>query len=240
MAIANDIKALSEEIEASYGTRVAAVKDLVEETRQTLKGFQRDHKETAKALRVDLAKVKPRLTQTESQRLEDFKAINAGIKARIDGIVKETAGLLSDFRKEQEALATALKELLAESESVRLEDFKAMHAEITRHQRERIAEVKHLLGKFRKDQEEAHKHWQSLARAMAAKRAGKKAPKPEAPKKVTVEEAAEAKEEAPPEKPMTYREFFAYHRPRLKGTSKERMKKIGVMWSQYKRAHGIE
>lgn len=239
MAIAGDIKNLAEEIESSYGARVTTVKELIKETRKTLEGFQRDHEEMAKALKVDLAK-------GESARLEDFKAVNAAVKARIGGIVKETAGLLSDFRKEQEALATALRELLAESESVRLEDFKSMHAEIARRQKERIAEAKDLLAEFRGDQEEAHKAWQSLAKTMAAKRARRArkeipaAPKAKVPEKVKVEKAEEAEKEAPPEKPMTYREFFAYHRPRLKGSSKERMKKIGVMWGQYKRTHGIE
>lgn len=233
MAIADDIKALGEEIEASYGARVAAVQDLVKETRKTLEGFQADHRRMAKALKTDLA-------QGESQRLEDFKAMNAAIKRSVEAIFKETARLLSDFSKEQKEMAAALRKVLAEGESARLEDFRPMLAEIQRRQKDRIAEVKGLLGEFHKAQEEAHKAWQSLAKTMASKRAGKVAPlKPTVAKRVEVEEVAEVKEKTPAEKPMTYREFFAYHQPRLKGSAKERMRKIGAMWAQYKSAQGI-
>lgn len=228
MAIAEEMKNLAEEIVASYGTRVATVNDLIKETRKTLKDFQVDHREMAKALKIGLA-------QGESQRLGDFKALNTAIKGSVEEIVKETARLLSDFAKEQKEMAAALKEVLAKGESTRMGDFRTLHAGIQHRQGERVAEIRATLSSFRKDQEEAHKHWQNLAKVMAAKHAGKEAPKPKAAERVP-EKAEEVKKEVPSEERMTYKEFFAYHRPRVEGSSKERMIKIGKMWREYQSA----
>lgn len=235
MAIAGDMKNLAEEIESSYGARVATVQDLIKETHKTLEGFQKDHQRMAQALKTDLR-------QGEAQRLEDFKAMNAGLKRSVEAIVKGTTQLLSDFGKEQREMAETLRKMLAEGESARLEDFKGMLTEIQQRQKERVAEVRSRLREFRSDQEEAQKLWQNLARVMAAKR-GRKAvprPSPEVVAKPTPKPMPEPTPKPSGEKPMTYREFFAYHQPRLKGSAKEKMKKIGVMWAQYKSAQGIE
>jgi len=47
MSIANQIKSLTEDIEASYGTRITAVSDIVKETQQTLGNFSREHRKMA-------------------------------------------------------------------------------------------------------------------------------------------------------------------------------------------------
>lgn len=229
MTIADEMKNLAGEIETSYGARVAAVKDLIKETHQTLEGFQRDHRRMAEALKTDLA-------QGESRRLEAFKALNADIKRSVEVIFKETARLLSDFSKEQKEMAVALRKVLAEGESARLEDFRAVLPEIRRRQKERVGEVQAVLRNFRRDQGEAHGHWQNLAKVMAAKRAGKRVPIAEVPKEAEVPKRVEEVAEVGAPTGMTYREFFAYHHPRLGGGPKERVRRIGQMWGEYRRA----
>lgn len=233
MAIADEMKNLAEEIVASYGARVAAVGEIVKETRQTLRGFQANQRRMAEALKTGLA-------QGESQRLEAFKVKALDIKKLVDAILKETAELLSDFRKEQKEMAEALRGTLAKGESARLDDFRAMFSATQRRQKERVGEVQATLREFRKDQEEAHRYWWNLTKGAAARRTGRETSKLEVAKPVA-EKVEEAEEEKAAEIPpgIAYRDFFAYWSPKIKGVSnEERMKEIGRKWGEYKRARG--
>jgi hypothetical protein len=49
------INSVTEDIEASYGRRIAAVADIVKETHQTLGNFHREHDKMAHELKRSLA-----------------------------------------------------------------------------------------------------------------------------------------------------------------------------------------
>ncbi len=55
MSVSDQIKAFTEDIEASYGTRMAEVADIVKETHQTLGKFNRERTKMATDLRRSLA-----------------------------------------------------------------------------------------------------------------------------------------------------------------------------------------
>jgi len=191
MTIANQIKSLTEDIEASYGTRIAAVSDIVKETQQTLGSFRRTHKEMAH-------KLAEFLSSSEKGRLEEFAHLFGGIKVAVESIEKDTANLLSNFAQEHKEMAQALSSSLDESESTRIAEFKEMLRSIQSRQKEREEETAELLSDYQKDLSETRRHWQNLAKVMAAKRAGKSIPSAKAEMGVPAvvkEEAEESFEE---------------------------------------------
>ncbi|MBU2578177.1 MAG: hypothetical protein ABH867_00915 [Patescibacteria group bacterium] len=187
MSIANQVKSLAEDIEASYGARVAAVSDIVKETRQTLGNFNREHKKMADDLRDSLS-------TSERERMKDFATLIADIKAAVESIEKDTTDLLSKFAQEHKEMAQALNSSLDESESTRIAEFKEMLRSIQSRQKEREEETAELLSDYQKDLSETKRHWRNLAKVMAAKRAGKSIPSPKAEIGVSVAVKEEAKE----------------------------------------------
>jgi len=106
MGMADDMRNLAQEIHASYDARVAWVATLRRETAEMLRGFQRDHREMATALRRSLA-------EAESQRKGDFKAMFGGIQQRVVALRRETSELLTGFQREREAMASHWQNLTA-------------------------------------------------------------------------------------------------------------------------------
>ncbi|MDP2960594.1 MAG: hypothetical protein Q8N71_04135 [candidate division Zixibacteria bacterium] len=188
MPIASQIKSLTEDIEASYGARVVAVSDIIKETHQTLGSFHRAHQKMAGDLRDSLS-------TSERERMKDFATLIGDIKAAVESIEKDTTDLLSKFAQEHKEMARVLSSSLDESESTRIAEFKEMLKSIQSRQKEREEETAELLSDYQKDLSETKRHWQNLAKIMAAKRAGKPVPTPRAEmgvSKAVKEEAEEA------------------------------------------------
>jgi len=188
MNIANQVKSLTEDIEASYGTRIAAVSDIVKETHRTLGNFNREHEKMAGGLRRSLA-------SGESVRIKEFTTLIGEIKEVVESIEKDTTNLLSRFAQEHKEMARVLNASLDESESTRIAEFKEMLRSIQSRQKEREEETAELLSDYQKDLSETKRHWQNLAKVMSAKRAGKSIPSTKAQMGVPAivkEEAEEA------------------------------------------------
>jgi predicted DNA-binding protein YlxM (UPF0122 family) len=82
------MKSLAQDIEASYGTRRAAVSEIVKETHQTLENFHREREEKARAFRASLS------SETRER-------------------IEKTQDLLSHFAKEHEEMAGSLRRELS-------------------------------------------------------------------------------------------------------------------------------
>lgn len=189
MPIAQEMKNLTEEIAVSYGERMSFLGGLEKDTHQMIDRFGKERKTTAK----DLATF---LNNSESTRISNFKGLMSDIEARLSAIRagegerrKEVASLLNRLEDELSAMAAELDAFLGKSEKRRLEEFRQMLSDIQSRQRAREKEVAELLNASRKDISEAKTAWQNLAKILASKRGGKKAPLAEVPKRV--EEAAE-------------------------------------------------
>ncbi len=97
MGIATEMRDLTQEIQASHEARTAWEADLRRKTAELLKGFQRELREMASALKAGLAR-------SESERRREFQAMMRGIQARQRERKQEVADFLTGFRRElQEA-----------------------------------------------------------------------------------------------------------------------------------------
>jgi len=199
MSVSDQIKAFTEDIEASYGTRMAEVADIVKETHQTLGKFnrertkmasdlkrslasnRREHERMAKDLKRNLAsnrsartsqvrkmraennkdlkenaqKIAKFLSASEKERGKEFAALMGEIKGAVAVIEKDTAQTLADFRSDQKEMAGSLRSELS--------TFRMNLSEA----------VDDMMADFSADHRQARTHWENMARAMAAKRAGK-------------------------------------------------------------------
>lgn len=188
MPIAQEMKNLAEDIEASYGERLTTLQHLIAETRQMQRRFRDEHKEMAQALGSFL-------DNSESTRITEFKEMLRSIQSRQGAREEEVAEMIKKFEDELAQMASQLKEFLSDSEATRLEDFKSTLATIRSRQREREEETVELLGSYQRDLAEARGYWQNLAKIMASKRTGRKVPITEVPKEAEVSPRVEEEAE---------------------------------------------
>lgn len=113
MGMADEMRNLAQEIRASYDARKAWIANLKEETAEMLEGFQRDHRETATALKRLLAKAQRLLAEAESRRKGDFRARFGAIQQRVAALRRETSDLLAGFRCEMQELASAWQNMVS-------------------------------------------------------------------------------------------------------------------------------
>lgn len=164
----------------------AAVEAIGKDTAETRAKNVKDLKEMAH-------KLAEFLSSSEKGRLEEFAHLFGEIKEAVESIEKDTTNLLSNFAQEHKEMARVLSSSLDEGELTRIAEFKEMLKSIQHRQKEREEETAELLSDYQKDLSETKRHWQNLARIMAAKRAGKSIPQPRAEMGVpaAVKEAAE-------------------------------------------------
>ncbi len=181
MSINHQVKSLTEDIEASYETRIAAVSDLVKETHQTLGNFHREHEKMASDQKRSLASNRSGrarqvqkmragnaedsrdtarafaafLSASEKERMKGFATLMREIKGAVADIEKDTAKTLADFRSDHQEMASSLR------------------SELSCFQRELSKMVGDMLAGFSADHRQAHTHWEHLNNVMAAKRAGR-------------------------------------------------------------------
>ena len=162
MPIANQMKSLVEDIEASYGARVVVVADIVKEARATLGSFHRAHKRMADDLKSSLSadnrdrvgevgKIRAEnvkdlkemvqelakfLSSSEKERIEEFTTLIGEIKGAVRAIEKDTAETLADFRSSHREMS------------------EAQGAELVKITKERIKEVSQKLSEFGREHQE--------------------------------------------------------------------------------------
>jgi Sec-independent protein translocase protein TatA len=160
MPIAQDMKSLGEDIVTSYDTRIAAVGNIIAETGDLLKRFNKEHKGMSVELKRDLA-------QGEDERLKAFKALLSDIQKRQKEREAEVGKMLKTFQKEHKEMADALEKMLAASENERLKEFKPMLAGIRKRIKEIGTEVANYLAEVKDDMTKAGEAWQKMAEQMA-------------------------------------------------------------------------
>jgi len=199
MSVSDQIKALTEDIEASYGTRMAEVSDIVKETHQTLGKFNRERTKMATDLRRSLASnrrehegmakdLKRNLASNRSARASQVRKMraenNKDLKENAQKIAKFLSASEKERGKEFAALMGEIKGAVAVIEkdtAQTLADFRSDQKEMAGSLRSELSTfrmnlseaVDDMMADFSADHRQAHTHWENTARAMAAKRAGK-------------------------------------------------------------------
>ncbi len=147
------VKSVTEDIEASYGLRIAGVADIVNETHQTLGNFHREHDKMAQELKRSLA-------ASERERKKEFARLKRELQGNIATIEKDTAHTLASLRSEHHEMAEVLR------------------SELSSFQIDLSSAVEDILAASSADSRQARHEWQKLTHVMATKRAGKTAPAP--------------------------------------------------------------
>jgi len=191
MSIANQVKSLTENIEASYGTRITAVSDIVKETHQTLGNFSREHRKMADDLRDLLSASGKERSVSEKERIEEFTTLIGEIKGAVTAIEKDTAETLADFRSSHKEMSEAQGAELVKITKERVEEVSQKLSEFGREHQKMARQLRGELSSFQKklerevaemrapviaDLKEARRNWQNLAKVMAAKKVGKPIP----------------------------------------------------------------
>ena len=172
----DQMKSLTEDIEASYETRKAAVSALVKETHQSLGNFHRGREKMTSDLKRSLASNKVRrakdvqkmraenskglkdmskeltgfLSTAESERRQEFAAWIGEMKDRRAALEKDTAQMLADFRSEHEEIASALKAGLAGETRERIETIHDLMSRFTNERKEQADLLRSELSTFQR------------------------------------------------------------------------------------------
>ncbi len=103
MRLAEDMRALAQEIASSFDARVATVAALRQETAAKLKGFRQEMKNIQHELRRKAADLRRFLGNAAFSRMREFQAMHQGIRARQEERNREMASMLNGFWREREA-----------------------------------------------------------------------------------------------------------------------------------------
>ena len=176
MSIANQVKSLTENIEASYGTRITAVSDIVKETKSSLGSFHRAHKKMADDLRDSLStnnsgrvsevgKMRAEnveelkemvqelarfLSSSEKERIEEFTTLIGEIKGAVTAIEKDTAETLADFRSSHKEMSEAQGAELVKITKERVEEVSQKLSEFGREHQKMARQLRGELSSFQK------------------------------------------------------------------------------------------
>ena len=160
MAIAEDMKKLTENIIISNDVRVKALGDLVADTHETLKGFSMDRK---------------KMGVQQAKNLADF----------VNSLTKDVGSMLSGFEKDRGKMSKELKDKLAkevkEIETFvanKLKEFNKDHVDMSEELKKDLAkyvegivkETRGFLKECGSNMAQARKAWQSMSATMAKAR----------------------------------------------------------------------
>lgn len=173
--MANNIAQLTEDILNSYEARVQVVRNIIQDTAGLLDDFKRRREEMAGDLRDNLAK-------SEHLRKKDFDRMMSDILVAQNERETNVREMLSNFRKEEDAMLVSLKDLLKKGKSIRLKDLKRFMVDIreNRHRREKEtsetvsqelekmqSEIGKMLDEFKSERERMSQEWNVLAGALS-------------------------------------------------------------------------
>jgi hypothetical protein len=113
MALAEEMRTLTQDIASSFDTRAARVKALKRETAVKLKAFRQEMKDVQHELRRKAADLKKFLSNAEAYRMRDFRAMHQGIRARQEERNGTVARMLESFRRQREAAASHWQSMTA-------------------------------------------------------------------------------------------------------------------------------
>ena len=183
IAIAEDMKKLTENIIISNDVRLKAVGELVSETHKTLKGFAGDRKKMAAEQAKDLADFANGLSKNVQGFLKEFQKNHQQMskeQARslsdfVKNLANDIGSMLGSFEKDREKMSKELKNKLAR-------EIKDIQAEVKRI----LNEADKLVGEYSSDIAQARKSWKAMCGTLAkARKSGLVMPKIETREKVT-------------------------------------------------------
>lgn len=105
MRLAQDMRALAQEVANSFDARVARMAGLRQETAAKLKGFRQEMKNVQHDLKRMAADLRRFLSNAAASRMRDFNAMHGRIRVRQEERNREVAGMLGGFWREREAAA---------------------------------------------------------------------------------------------------------------------------------------
>jgi ElaB/YqjD/DUF883 family membrane-anchored ribosome-binding protein len=195
MAIAEDMKKLTENIIISNDVRLKAVGQLVADTHETLNGFSMDRKKMAAQQAKDLANFMNGLSKNVQSMLksarnmvQQFHKDNMQMSKEqaknladfVNDLVTSVGSMLDSFQKDHKHMSKELKDKLTR-------EIKDIEAEVERI----LGDADKLIGEFSAGMAQAKKAWKSMSAALAkARKTGFIMPEIEAGEKVsTVKQA---------------------------------------------------
>jgi uncharacterized protein YicC (UPF0701 family) len=205
MAIAEDMKKLTENILISSDVRLKAVGELVADTHKTLKGFATDRKKMSQQQAKDLADFVNRLSKNVQSLQKKAQDMVKEFQKSNKQMSKEQAKNLSDFVKN---LANDVGLMLSSFEKDRSKMSKELKDRLSREIKDIQTQVEKILddadkfvGECSSDMAQARKAWKSMSAMLTkARKAGFVMPKIEAKEKVTTVEQAISKGKKNPTK----------------------------------------
>jgi len=180
MPIAQDMKSLADKIVGDYDERISVLGNLISDTHDNLKGFNRDRGKMATLQKKDLTSFVSDLVDTTGGLLKGFagdhkKMATAQAKdlaAFAAGLVSNVKKMLKELEKEHKEMAEALEEALKTGETNRLKDFKVMLSGIQKKIKEINTEVNGYLAEVKDDMSAASEAWQKMSGNMVRARHG--------------------------------------------------------------------
>jgi gas vesicle protein len=177
MAIADEMKKLTENIIFSNDVRVKALGELVADTRKTLNGFSMDRKKMGVQQARDLAdfmnglsknvqsllkSARDMIQQFHKENMQMSKEQAKNLADFVKGLVSSVGSMLDSFQKDHAHMSKELKTKLAR-------EIKDIQAEVERI----LGDADKLMGEYSADIAGAKKAWQSMSATMAkARKAG--------------------------------------------------------------------
>jgi ElaB/YqjD/DUF883 family membrane-anchored ribosome-binding protein len=195
MAIAEDMKELTESIIISNDVRLKAVGQLVADTHETINGFSMDRKKMAAQQAKDLANFMNGLSKNVQSMLKSARNMVEQFHKDNMQMSREQAKNLADFVNN---LVTGVGSMLDSFQKDHKHMSKELRAKLTREIKDIEAEVERILGdadkligEFSAGMAQAKKAWKSMSAALArARKAGFIMPEIDAGQKVrTVKQA---------------------------------------------------
>lgn len=176
MPIAQDIKNIAEDIEVSYGQRVAFLSDLFKETNDTLKTFGRQRRKMSSDLwgflstdrearekivqvlrgknQKELSEMAEKLThflkENRKAMKEETATLMMQIRDYLASMEKEMANLLSEFQTERHQKAADTRKELVATTRRRIEKVKKLLTSFATEHREQSRKLQEELAAFRK------------------------------------------------------------------------------------------
>jgi light-regulated signal transduction histidine kinase (bacteriophytochrome) len=177
IAIAEDMKKLTENIIISNDVRLKAVGQLVADTHETLNGFSTDRKKMAAQQAKDLANFMNGLSKNVQSMLksarnmvQQFRKDNMQMSEEqaknladfVNGLVSSVGSMLDSFQKDHKHMSKELKVKLTQ-------EIKDIEAEVERI----LGDADKLIGEFSAGMAQAKKAWKNMSAALArARKAG--------------------------------------------------------------------
>lgn len=180
MPIAQEMKSLADKIIGDYDTRISVLGNIVADTHDTLKGFNRDRVKMGAQQSKDLSSFVGDLVSTTGGLLKGFSQEHKKMAVTqtkelakfAEDLVSNVKRKLKELQKEHKEMAEALEEALKTGETNRLKDFKAMLSGIQKRITEIDKEVGSYLAEVKDDMTKAGEAWQKMAGQMAHARHG--------------------------------------------------------------------